>query len=95
MLALSQLWSLMNYARVAVFVLFPLSPSLVFQFHICLCESGKRRHSADLVFVCGLRDACVVEDGCALWCVQLCCGNDGRGLQSSAGSFQAGTPFFI
>lgn len=67
MLALSQLRSLMNNASVAVFVLFPLSPSLVFQSHICLCGSGRRRHGQ----ICCLSAAdvtCVVVDGGALWC---------------------------
>lgn len=50
-LALSQLRSLMNYATVAVFVVFPLSPSLDFHFHICLRESGRRRRAQ----ICCLR----------------------------------------
>lgn len=88
-LARSQLRSLMNYATVAVFVLFPLPPppppacfsSFIFVFvstggggDVCVC-----------VCVCGGGWLA----GCALWCVQLCCGDDRRGLRGSAGSFQA------
>lgn len=68
-------------------------PSLLFQFHICLCERGRRRCAQ----ICCLFAVCVCVRvwwkmggwGCTLWCVQLCCGDDRWGLHSSAGSFQA------